>query len=578
MPNTILARSAPIVLIALALIAITWTIALHVIGQDYRTKLRQGEERARELSGFFERDTRRILQMAELYIFEVQRIFESEGVEAIPAFTDRTLGSQEAVSHITITDADGTPLFVSGHEPRHGASLGDRSYFRQLREMPTGATVISLPYEGRNTGRLTVRLARSLRGPDGGFAGVIFAAIQTDQFTAFYRTLNLGPRSSATLIGTDDKRIRARSSYGRLGPGQEVGKSRLWTELAASDTGLYRQTSVVDGITRFYAYRRMPDYPLLTTIGLAEEDVVVDAEAFARPIYAIAGLTTLVIAVFSTMLCRDLEARARMMREIAERRATEAKLARANTDLLHYAHSASHDLKAPLSTISGLLDFCIEDLESGEHGELRENLGEAGDIARRSARKVESLLRIARSGSGEEVIETFSLEALVREIWSDQTASRRVACELELALGCDRVRSERSSLCTILENLISNAFAYRDDKKASATVRVESSAGQGGVRLCVSDNGVGIAPEFLPKVFHSFASFDDRGGDGLGLALVQKHVMRLGGTISVDSALGEGTSFEIQLPIKEEDDDEHSRRGRGRQQDRQVHHTAAAVA
>ena len=93
--------------------------------------------------------------------------------------------------------------------------------------------------------------------------------------------------------------------------------------------------------------------------------------------------------------------------DLTERRAAEraiaakaAELAGVNAELSQFAYSASHDLKAPLATLAGLLSLCIEDLDAGLLDELRDCLVEAVEVAERNARKVETILRIARAGRG----------------------------------------------------------------------------------------------------------------------------------------------------------------------------------
>lgn len=561
---------------AVAIAALSWLVAWYLVSVDRDRRFAEGREYVGEMVGLFERDTSRILNLAAVVVLEARRHFLSGGIPAVSAFSDLAFSEQQTISHITIADRDGIAIFVSGRDVQAGTSIEDRSYFRQMLENPNLQSLISLPYFGRNTGRLTVRLVHRIDRPDGSFSGVIFAAIPVDQFTAFFTTLNLGPNSSATLVGTDDKRIRARSSYGRLGPGQDISGSRLWSELEMSDVGMYNQTSVVDGVTRLYGYRKVGEHPLVVAIGLAEEDMLSDASAFARQLYTLVGLVNLVIGALTVLIWREVETRHRMGQEIVDRTAAEECLEQANEELRQHAYSASHDLKAPLSSIRGLLELSIEDLEDRDLNAVRANLEKAREIARRNAQKIENLLSVARSGASDKVVEELSLASLVEDVWQDQTASAACGIGLDLDLGVDRVLCDRSSLQIVLQNLIGNAIRYHDGDKAAPHLRVTTSVEGDDLRLVVSDNGVGIAEEFQTRIFDSFASFDDRGGDGLGLSLVRKHVTRLGGTVSVKSALGEGTSFTIVLPMQERDSHESAGNHRRRQRDGQIHHTQAA--
>ncbi len=227
-----------------------------------------------------------------------------------------------------------------------------------------------------------------------------------------------------------------------------------------------------------------------------------------------------------------------------------AELAAVNTELSHFAYSASHDLKAPLSTLAGLLNLCIEDIDTGDVDEARSTLATAVEIVARNATKVENILRIARAGRGGSAAEDFRLGPAVMAIWQDLASGKDHAPRLDLDLGDDdRLTGERQTLSIILENLISNAIRYADAAKPDPWVRVRLRRDGPKLTLSVADNGLGIASESLPRVFQMFQRIDMRSQDGLGLNLVRKHVERLGGSIDVASTAGVGTEFSLVLPL-----------------------------
>ncbi|MFY0623574.1 MAG: ATP-binding protein [Pelagimonas sp.] len=548
MLNSPMKKSILFVAAAGLLIFGIWLVTFRVLEADYDARVEAGSERAQEMAVFFERDTRKILMTADAYVQEARRLYELSGdVRDVEDFVSKALPQNDMISHLTVIGADGVPLLVSGHKLKTGVTAADREYFKFQQQSTGDEVYISLPHLGRNSGKLTVRLVRRITGPDGAFGGVVFAAVNEDQFTAFYKTLNLGDKSSATVVGLD-KKLRARSSYGRLGPGQDISGSRIWKELGQSEIGLYRQLSVVDDVQRWYAYHSVEEYPLVVAMGLAEDDLITGAQSFAKPIYAIAGLTTFAVCLMTGMLCLGTFVRQALVNEISERREVEAGLEAANTDLLQFSYSASHDLKAPLSTISGLVDFCLEDLEDGEYGELEKHLKMALAVSNRSAKKVESLLRIARIGEDEITESQFDLRSLLDNIWQDLTADMGERCQLKLDLAHqDPIVAPVAILHAIIENLISNAIKYADPEKDQTLVHISSDVDGDRFVIKVSDNGVGIAQSDQSEVFKMFKRIDDRGGDGLGLALVRKHLERLGGDISLESTLGQGTTFVIYL-------------------------------
>lgn len=103
----------------------------------------------------------------------------------------------------------------------------------------------------------------------------------------------------------------------------------------------------------------------------------------------------------------------------------------------------------------------------------------------------------------------------------------------------------------VFNNILSNAVRYRDPWKEDSFIHIQIESGYTQAKIKFTDNGIGIGEEYLDKVFKMFfrASADSK-GSGLGLYIVRGAVEKLGGTISVTSQLGSGTTFEIILPNK----------------------------
>lgn len=246
--------------------------------------------------------------------------------------------------------------------------------------------------------------------------------------------------------------------------------------------------------------------------------------------------------------------------DLSERRASAEELqrksdelAQVNFELTQFAYSASHDLKAPLSSISGLLDFCLEDLYDKQLDEVERNLKKCLEISRRSANKVENVLAIASAGSEEIPRELVHLGDVIAEIWLDTTGANEQGHRLELVINHrDPVSIELPTFKVVLENLLSNAVRFVDADKAEHVITVETRDDGDTVALSVADNGIGIPADKQEKVFDMFRKLSPNSGDGLGLSLVKKQVERLGGQIALRSQPGEGACFTVTLPITKE--------------------------
>ncbi|MFK7944794.1 MAG: ATP-binding protein [Paracoccaceae bacterium] len=235
-------------------------------------------------------------------------------------------------------------------------------------------------------------------------------------------------------------------------------------------------------------------------------------------------------------------------------RAMESKqreLEAVNLDLSRFVYGANHDLKAPLASIIGLLSFCTEDLEDGNFGELRKNLEQALELCHDGVSRIDSVFEVACAGRDSVQFEHVCVESVVREVWYDQIRECPDRLELLLDLGhWGPIAIDRLTLKLILDNLISNAVRFRDVAKSSLVVKVSSEADLTALRITVADNGSGIPEHRHDDVFRMFRHIDVRSGNGLGLALVKRHVERSGGRVAFKSVAGEGSEFTIDLPIE----------------------------
>ncbi|MCG6884605.1 MAG: PAS domain S-box protein [Silicimonas sp.] len=219
-----------------------------------------------------------------------------------------------------------------------------------------------------------------------------------------------------------------------------------------------------------------------------------------------------------------------------------------NQELTQFAYAISHDLKAPLSSLQGLMALMREDIDAGDTGGLRADLEQALGICERSRKKVERVLHLARDQIDESVGRV-RLPELVDTIWNGLLPGVDIVAELVLDILVDEVETSETGLEVILHNLVSNALTYHDPRKDRLVVRIGTAMSAGAFVLQVGDNGVGIDETHRDRVFELFQKLDSRAGDGIGLALVQRHVARLGGIIEMESEPGRGTTFCVRLPL-----------------------------
>ena len=218
-----------------------------------------------------------------------------------------------------------------------------------------------------------------------------------------------------------------------------------------------------------------------------------------------------------------------------------------------FVANASHELRSPLTVISGYLDELADEQGVGE--EWREPIADMRRQARRMREIVEDLLELSRlEASADEapvaqVDMPALLERLVREAGVSATDLPRF--ELRVDQAC-LLRGSETELYSVASNLITNAVKYTS---ADGTVTIEWARENGGARLVVRDTGIGIAPEHLPRLTERFYRVDRararaKGGSGLGLSIVKHGLQRHGGRLEIESEEGRGSTFTAHFPAR----------------------------
>jgi len=252
----------------------------------------------------------------------------------------------------------------------------------------------------------------------------------------------------------------------------------------------------------------------------------------------------------------DLSEKNKAAKDLAKK---SKELAAANLELTQFAYSASHDLKAPLTSIAGLINICLEDLEDGDLEEVKSNLKKCADITTRSAKKVEDILKIARISHDVSLSEPTNLKQSIEQVWLDLSGVNPKNIQFLLDLQHqDPIDLEPQTFKVILENLLSNAIRYIDNGKDTHSIQVNTKREENNLVLGVKDNGIGIPAAHQQAVFQMFKKIDERSQDGLGMSLVKKQIDRLNGSIKFDSTEGLGTEFTVTFPLIHGEADEHS--------------------
>jgi PAS domain S-box-containing protein len=232
---------------------------------------------------------------------------------------------------------------------------------------------------------------------------------------------------------------------------------------------------------------------------------------------------------------RELEVR------VAEREQTVAELE-------SFSYSISHDLRGPLRAIRGYTEILLEDYGNTLDSTAQKYLGEVVDASEKMTRLIDDLLNYSRLSLAELQLSSVSVHDVI------QTAASGLPLhsgKLTVSVAKDlHVLAHYPTLVQALVNLLENALKFHSPARP-AQVIVTAEPSDKLVRISVCDNGVGIAPQHLERIFGVFERLhttDAFPGTGVGLAIVKRSVERMGGTVGVESKLDEGSTFWLEFP------------------------------
>ncbi len=229
-------------------------------------------------------------------------------------------------------------------------------------------------------------------------------------------------------------------------------------------------------------------------------------------------------------------------------------LKRADEMRRDFVANVSHELRTPLSILRGYIETMLDDPKM-PRGETARILEVMDQHSKRLGLLANDLLTLAQVESGSSNLEPSEIDLLrflsdlVRD-WKKKILAKGLEVVVDVSDDCSIICADEERLREIYDNLLDNAVKYSDE---GGEIRLAAERRDGEIALSVSDSGVGIGPEDLPRIFERFYRADKArsrqlGGTGLGLSIV-KHIAQLhGGRVEADSQLRKGTTIQVILP------------------------------
>jgi PAS domain S-box-containing protein len=254
---------------------------------------------------------------------------------------------------------------------------------------------------------------------------------------------------------------------------------------------------------------------------------------------------------------RDITIQLQMEAEV--NKAREDAMA-ANAAKSAFLANMSHELRTPMNAIIGYSEMLAEDAEDAGLDDMLDDLQKIAAAGKHLLSLINDVLDLSKieAGKMELFIEAFNFSDVANEVADTaqslvKTNSNTLA--VEIGEGLENLDGDLTKTRQMLFNLISNAAKFTENGTITLAGEKYENRGSDWVRFSVSDTGIGIPADKLDKIFQEFSQADESttrnyGGTGLGLSLTRRFAQMMGGDISVESELGSGSSFIIEIPMK----------------------------
>ncbi len=228
----------------------------------------------------------------------------------------------------------------------------------------------------------------------------------------------------------------------------------------------------------------------------------------------------------------------RTMKELSDR----------NFELDQLVYKTSHDLRSPLSSILGLVNVAKID----NNIDKLEYINKIGTSIKRLDDFVKSMLNYAKASRVEVSPEKLNIRTIIEGCIKDlEYLENFTKLKVSLNFNKEYFVTDKLKLKIILGNIISNAFKYINNREEQSFLKIDVNISASKMKLMIVDNGIGIEKEHLPKIMDMFYRGTELSqGSGLGMYIVKQSIDKLGGSISINSTSGKGTSIVIELPTK----------------------------
>jgi two-component system, NtrC family, sensor kinase len=570
-------------LIGVVLLLAIWATAAVLVRNSYRTADEAAVATSRELAQTYEAHVLRAIREIDHTLRTVEYACDLVGERnALSRLRERDLLPPELLFGVSIADEHGA-VISSTRDELHGDVMKE-DFFRRVRKQDD--LYIARPRRSPATGDWSLVFSRRMDRTDGTFAGAVFITVDAAYFVSSYDAQVLGSKGLLALVGADGiVRVRRVGDYVESGKAPE--SDELLAYLAREEHSTAEPVALFDDVHRYLSSRRLTGFPISVLVGISHEEQLNTIRRRALEYATIASLMSLlvasVLAAFGRMSWKlaRIRAREQQTRLTAARESGMAEIA---TNVLHNVGNALTSVNVSATIVSDALRRSkaagltrAVDLIRQHEADLPAFL--ASERGRNLPAYLYQLDKVLQEDQASCSVHLNTLQAsidhikkivMMQQMLAKPSAVREEVELVELmeaslqmnidALGRHNVEVirefeevptvvlDKHGVVQILVNLISNAkHACSESRRHDRQIRLGIRRRADSIDLSVSDNGIGIAPENLTRIFqHGFTTRST--GHGFGLHSSALTARDLGGSLRAHSeGVGKGATFTLTL-------------------------------